>query len=547
VACATLNCGAQFCVNPADLRDAFCSPSCQVGGVEGTMFPGGRCAICPSCNGTGESGPYLSALSGEDKCVCTTQPGYYYEEAELRTKPCDADGDGFVRINAFPALNAPNGGAIRTNARCALRTVDNIRLINDRAEALTVNIAPLDLYETERNDEQLLLDSQNNPPSYGSRRLLARELNSFTKACVSVNGDFNHNGLDDVREWHGQQQMDITDNFAPFRPFLPFTYYIELHRSYYLPPPGGAGPGTFVIREKSRMAALGSGEDVPLTLPVRMGQEPQPGGGSVTVTQNFWRQCTRYPDRDFPTSGQTQGFDFATRTGAGFAGMNHHSQFKCVNVVASRQLGDPVNWMLASELVPGNLVMNACTAGTSVGAVAGQSAINPHDPALTCTNVATPPPVNTVGWAVTEYNLYNTASAYRRGCVNECVEFKPRCPGYNAAAPNVTQCEGDFANYGRLTCGCGYNFGGPACDVGCPGGGSANGPAGKGLFLDPNYDLSPRQGYWMCGTLARTTNPTLTDLNAATGYRITAGIPDTSTLRKDLCAADNCNVGYKIR
>jgi len=51
----------------------------------------------------------------------------------------------------------------------------------------------------------------------------------------------------------------------------------------------------------------------------------------------------------------------------------------------------------------------------------------------------------------------------------------------------------DQLDFGRIQCGCGNNYGGVACTEGC---------VNEDVHPDPNLQLVPRVGFWMCGSFA---------------------------------------------
>jgi hypothetical protein len=128
---------------------------------------------------------------------------------------------------------------------------------------------------------------------------------------------------------------------------------------------------------------------------------------------------------------------------------------------------------------------------------------NPWFPVLACEWVESPQP-GAVGFALVRHR--DLPPPYVRGCVNEWTPdsivgptngaldpvigaWRGRCPGWQAD-PDGTIGQGDPNDFGRLQCGCGTNYGGLSCDLGCP---TAE------LHTSPGYVATPRQGWWMCG------------------------------------------------
>ena len=70
--------------------------------------------------------------------------------------------------------------------------------------------------------------------------------------------------------------------------------------------------------------------------------------------------------------------------------------------------------------------------------------------------------------------------------------FPELCPGY-VDEPLTTVRDGLNTDFGRLSCGCGREWGGESCDVGCP-----------DVLASPEYGATPRQGWWFCGQVVQT-------------------------------------------
>ncbi len=370
--CTSTQCDAGMaCVQPTDGTDAFCrSGGC---GPTAVLGPDNVCRGCPSCSDAskGEAGPYLDSLSGENRCICRTAPNHFWREGLFPgVTPCDGDNDGWVRESAKLAIESTNP-AILTNARCALRTASSVTLENVEGQQRRIVLpASLQLYETDRNDDQQLLTQAVSqgllPATYGpdGGALHPSEINSLTKLCVDGQSDFNENGLADVNEWQGDPQISTVK--ALFRPFAEFVHFGELHLAYYSAPDGGSGPGTYVIRERSRTLGVAPEHRVGLQYPA---------GG------DFWRSCTRFRDDDYAAlssaGADLNGVDFAQHAASIsplFEGMNHHSQFKCLRIVNSRITSDPPHWVTAPTLdLPANKFrMNSCAlTGVPGGAAVG--------------------------------------------------------------------------------------------------------------------------------------------------------------------------------
>ena len=175
------------------------------------------------------------------------------------------------------------------------------------------------LLETQRNDIPGLTDAR--VPTYGmnGRPLLANERNSLTKACVATIGDFNDNGTSDISEI--QLPVVGTDDRARLNSF---SFFLELYTSFYEPPVSGMGPGTLVIRERSRcnLADLPLRYDFTVTDPAVLtdgysGASGAPVGGALST---YWRSCARRRDAAFNSSTPVPGMDFAQWTCPGTTG-----------------------------------------------------------------------------------------------------------------------------------------------------------------------------------------------------------------------------------
>ena len=52
--------------------------------------------------------------------------------------------------------------------------------------------------------------------------------------------------------------------------------------------------------------------------------------------------------------------------------------------------------------------------------------------------------------------------------VEEALPWKSLCPGY-ASNPAGVSAQANPGDFGKLVCGCGFNYGGANCDEGCIG------------------------------------------------------------------------------
>jgi len=468
--CAEISCGPEMiCVQPDADQDAVCQRDCGADAIWG----GTRCEPCPPCNGEGEEGRWPTpSLAGS--CICRTAPGYFYSTAgDVGSFACDADGDGWLRESARLALES-NDPAIRANARCELRTIDRVVLVNEAGERRTVPLQqPLPLFESDRNDDDTLLAitwQVKGLPAYGADGSIpgARELNRFTKLCHDPRTDYNDNGVADVDEWNGHPRSPtVRPEQAPFNEFA---YFVELHTGRWIPPTAGSSHGAWEIAEKSRLAAPAP--------------EARPGHVMISYPAEdggHWRTCDVDRDPRYGQIANAVGMDFAAHSdpAPGWSGMNHHSQFKCM------VFENEPNASLPQQITPAAAAMkgyrlNRCRA---VGPAAVPDEVNPALPDVDCTpltsNDVRPGDVAWVAIPYVDYGIHLPGSTYQGGCVNDCVIQYPLCPGYDVNPAGVS-CSHDPNDFGRfLGCdafevcdGLDNDFDGVA-DNGNPGGGFA--------------------------------------------------------------------------
>ena len=376
---------------PEDLQCVSCELAC--GGTEQNPIPGE----------TGRIWPFT--LENSNRCICETEPGFYIlTEGDSTAKPCDADGDGWMSVAARDALDSGDPALIE-NARCDLRTIDRVVLENEYRQRLTVLLCdeglvretacdplscderglncsdcgggrcdPLsntcgcvltrtvDLYETVRNDDQLVLgaDGENDAPSYAvgerGRRLRAAEVNPLTKACVSVTGDYNDNRVRDIVEWQGGEPSQDADTNL----FIQFSYFVELHESRFERTPGQE-LGRLHIRERSRCEP---------GFPVQYDRDLDGG--------DYWRSCTRNRDADFDSSGDNLliGHDFA--------------QYSCEQPALSCPLPSPPTQVVPNGVIPPH---GLCDEGLTLPPVDGVWRGMGHSSQFKCVSVIEQVPV----------------------------------------------------------------------------------------------------------------------------------------------------------
>lgn len=513
ITCADVSCDAdQFCIEGSQEEPPRCIDSpCNTGQAVGYHTQPPACVDCTvTCNGEGETGRiWPFALDQSDRCICETDSGYYWNEGINRgARPCDADDDGWIRGPARHAVRSSDP-ALAENARCALRSIDRFVLENELGQRLPVflcqgdplyatdpadcpgGLLSLDLYETTRNDDQSILDSESAAaPPYSAnmdgsgtgRPLRAEEINSLTRACVSQGADYNDNQLADIGEWHGMPNGSLQ---AEEKVYAEFSYLIELHRGFYEPGSLWASFGQYVIQERNRCELD--------AFFLNYGEEPD--------GHDYWRECTRSRDASFSGSGNPAqpdfGLDFARWSckdesggcpipppptdstplgdqipihgmcqvpippidaecdqadspwlcvdGGVWRGMSHHSQFRCV-VASDEPPADPPlepRVPLSRFSNTGDYLLNRCyldcpegdqtCASDCEGSGCNQSSRhvlerpNPSQAQFVCQVDTNPPSAGTVGIAAVNFI---GPGEYQRGCIDE---WTPTAPGPDAA------------------------------------------------------------------------------------------------------------------
>ncbi|MEL6178260.1 MAG: hypothetical protein AAFS10_04870 [Myxococcota bacterium] len=587
-----------------------------------------ECVSTCNCSGVGLTGDVWPTTDWNGDCVCETEPGFFFNTSigSRQAEPCDADRDGWTRRNAFEHVTDIDI-AVRINARCNVRSIDRVTLINEFGQAEDISILAAtgqfeseDLYETnESDDESEAMERQENP--YGERRFKASELNPMTKACVTALADYNDNGISDLRE-HQQLSIDQQER-SWMTTFVRFGYFVELHTGWYEPPAEGQTHGRYVVMERSRCSdafLLGYNDN----------------------DRPWWRDCSRRRDGAYEPFAPI-GYDFARwgcdNNPAGecpilppptselavdeipahglcemraedpvdWRGMNHFSQFKCVEIVPEDAQDEPAPFQLSRDdiwLGPGDddgtrhlnvCGLVACDSGDSDCVESSQlgQGDNPQGAEFSCdsdTSTVIPGDLTMltgrVGFVSQRYIQPENGLPYQGGCISEWDEWPQLCPGFDpnlvSSDPNSSPTQGisNEGNFGRLVCGCGFNYGGPECDLGCPDEqvhyGGSNPPDSPGA-CDNGYCISTsdeggeeggRSGYWMCGDFT-TTAYTSFDENvggafSADSQLIIGGeiIPGTITIRGSMPAAGgtdgtplcenadengNCTTGYTVR
>jgi hypothetical protein len=403
--------------------DAHCRPGCNAG----ELWNGRQCAPCPRCDGEGEDGAWSSATAA-GQCICKTKAGYFYSVAgAMGAFKCDADGDGWTRESARSALESADP-SLRLNGRCALRTIDRFVYENEAGQSKTAMLpAPLALYETDRNDDDVILEAEwadsGLPGDRGTSPVGAAELNRLTKLCRSPSADYDDDGAPDVFEFGGQTPA------AALRPeqaaFEANAYFAELYWGEYVEGAAAAGPGRYVIHEKSR----GTSSTTPSAQRVQLGY--------ATTDDPSWRTCALQRDASWNRVSAPIGMDFAAISDpadATFSGLNLESQFKCLVVDPDPRLDHP-NAMPVSALIDASYRLQACKLTATATPAAGNPALTDFACAPVDAKGAKP---GDVLWGAVPY-LPNgplaSDPAYQRGCISGCVAHFSECQAMTKASP----------------------------------------------------------------------------------------------------------------
>lgn len=287
----------------------------------------GTCSTCAlSCgDDPGERARVWPLRDNTGECFCETQQGSYRPYGNSsKPESCDGDDDGWINRTAksvFDDATANADAAALANFRCQRRIVDRVRLINEYGQRRNVslcngklqdyepgifppdcgpngaNITKVVLFEADDIDDNSRMSLKNTEyPLYGTRKLRAAEVNSMTKACVSLSADYNANGTQDLIEAQPFKKSDLpnpglSDDEFFFRGLSHFT---EIHSAYYQPPVIAGDSGVYVIEERSRCDG-----DFPLTYP-------------NDKADYYWDQCTRSRRGTFDNLTTPEpGHDFA--------------------------------------------------------------------------------------------------------------------------------------------------------------------------------------------------------------------------------------------
>ena len=469
VDCDTLTCGEdEYCIDPTDTTHAVCS-RCPEGQAYDKYKE--ECISCPLCVEQGETGRVYPLTSLQGHCVCETLKGYFHSSsAPVGTRKCDADGDGWITKEAEEAINALEDSAEKINARCDLRYVDRIVLQNDLFERKQIRIVDLPgisltkipLYEPKNRDVQTYLidDSSyggtttNYAPKYGESGVLfnASELNPLTKACAATDenshqADYNANGMYDVDETGYLTQTAPT---VPEMVFAMFSYYLELHNSWY-EKNEYSKYGTLVIAEKSRSQFAEKGFSVPLTY-------------GADRSEKYWRKCLRFRDSDYSeeSGAKPYGLDFANYSDQelcnpggenSWCGMHHHSQFKCMRIIDDTDTPDPdYPHHIKIGDMDSRYKINLCNSTEESYKSLADPYKNPSDRKIVC-GKSDSPGASELVWIAVDYDDVSDYEDYEysNGCISECA--------MRSELPEEMTCDGDAAcrddldeDFGKIYC-----------------------------------------------------------------------------------------------
>lgn len=501
---------------PHENKDAECVDNpCGDGKA---YVPGAQGAnTCVSCNFEGLTGcttQNLPKASGDDVCVCVTEPGYFWNPNRFPVagpELCDKDEDGWVDQRAATFFSDPTGDpTLRKAASCNFQVIDRFVLKNDIAgdddrevmisELTGQTPATVILQESVRNDDPVMLKNAYNAGELmklnGTQQLPAAALNSLTKICGDLKSDFNDNGISDLSEF---QPAGVASDAGEI--FKRMSYFMMLADGRFEPSATPGKPGRYVITERSR------GRNLALRYESDSG--------------DFWKSCPRFPDAIYAdrTVVTKTGTDFARYStpppehriydSSDWQGLNHNSQFKCLNVVATEPTDNAdkgPHVVLKSKLESDkSYTLNDCAVTGEQAATGGP---NPTTLEFSCSPKATPD--IGVRWAAVNYiagpysdpaHTGNSNYVYQRGCADMCETWRaPACAGAtNAATNDAGKCFAEREDFGRRFCGCSLTYGGQKCDTGCT--------SMDNVMHSPSLAINPtlRAGqYWMCGGVSGT-------------------------------------------
>ncbi|MCA9538927.1 MAG: hypothetical protein KC620_08560, partial [Myxococcales bacterium] len=394
---AAMDCPEGSACQPVGGADfLLCAPDCGR-----DLFNGVDCTPCPPCDRAelGEDGPALEPTR-DGRCICETREGFYYTLAgEIGPRPCDVDHDGWLTRGARLALEADDP-VVRARAHCTPVAIEAVELVDEAGGRQRIALdAPVVLYESARNDEprrlRAALAADGIPTTLLDDGWTAERLNALTRLCQNTRADYDDDGVSDVDAISGQAPVDADPTL---RALARFAHFGELY-AMHIAQDGDAM--LLRITERPR-ADLGFAVRFPEMAP---------------DAANRWQTCGVRGDARYDPRTPQPGFDFAEVPAAdGFAGLTHHSLFRCL-AVRSTAHADAI-----SDVEP----LTAANDYALTRHVAGGYA-----------PVVARPEVGEALWGVARYQHnrpgLQLAGDYRFGCVNECAEYRS-----NPAAPPVS-------------------------------------------------------------------------------------------------------------
>lgn len=356
-------------------------------------------------------------------------------------------------------------------------------------------------------------DTNSDPNSLDGRALQAREVNALTKGCVDDLADYNDNGVADLTEVQNKSSdvAAFTEGPALNEAILnSFAFFMELHSTYYEPPASGNTYGTLVIQERSRCA-----NDFPFHYDSSV--DPRAGTPADAYDQGsegpWWRNCYVSRDANYNDTAATYDFrqwscdpssDFVEGCaltepiqpaippgypisevdqqkhglchlggqlpeGWTWRGMNHHSQFKCVQTTNAPFDSDTPYLRPYDAFDPqnGTLTLNVCEtvcdrndASCTDSQPTAPGALS-YEPQFACEAMGVALDSGNspgVGFAAVRYQPYGKGigGSYEAGCVNEDELWGSLlCPSVEEAGP-FCRPNGDqpplVDYYGRYSC-----------------------------------------------------------------------------------------------
>jgi hypothetical protein len=521
----------------------------------------------------------------EDAAAGATDPNAYIEN-------CDSDMDGWVTAEADTIANLiskPDRMAeenlLVEYFKCNVRVVNMVKLINDRCEELVLELSrEVKLWENRSLDK--LNQTGTSEREHNPEGFEATHLNPLTKGCSTDKADYNNNDTIDIAEAataiqavNGGYTISNDEGF-----FDNFSYFMELYDGYYVgdnnnvrscSSPADPACGTYVIKEKPRAGSLGCDATAQNQVPIKYHADAYMEGN------DYWQRCERRDDSTFTAGMSKAGHDFAglvRNPSASFSGLFHHSQYKCVQINngAKESLetvpgaapevklddlyADPGSSAISPEVIRAAnkkaYQWNKCTKGAERARMG--NATNSTLPGFDCTadnpgsGLVSAPADAAVGWVAVRYidygireqsdpsSQYIVGPDYIRGCVNECEDaYTPPASCFNESFPRQGgRCSGDVHNFGELLCGCGTNYGGPGCQVGCP---------ADYVRISDDFNLAnrkntnvsePAPNIWMC--MRPVSSYGALEATGAAGESITlrGRVPISATNRQELSSQD---------